>query len=268
MMRAASFVASLTLAVVAACASGACTTKEPQASTYFDATIAPILKTSCVHTNTGAGCHVADAKGNALGNLDLSSFEGIDHRRDLLLDYGPYGQPVVAREERPAVPGEPAALRRDERRRHDGHQAHGRADPRSDGERLRDAAPMDRERRDENNTGVPPVIIAHSPCNGTVPAAAGFDAERRPVLGPTSRRSSRSPIRFSSQTCAAGNCHGTTVNALYLTCGIPPRRCAGTTSRPSSISRRRRSRARCSGDRSRLFTRAAATTRAALSSRR
>src|SRR5450432_2365194 len=95
MMRAASFVAVLTLAVVAACASGACTTVEPQTSTYFDATIAPILQTSCVHSNTGAGCHVADSKANAFGNLDLSGFTGIDHRRDLLLDYGPYQQPSL-----------------------------------------------------------------------------------------------------------------------------------------------------------------------------
>jgi len=94
-MRPASLVAFLTLAVVAACASGACTTLEPQVSTYFDATISPILETSCVHANTGAGCHVADAKANAFGNLDLSSFEGIDHRRDLLLDYGPYQQPSL-----------------------------------------------------------------------------------------------------------------------------------------------------------------------------
>src|SRR5205085_922230 len=57
--------------------------------------ISPILTTSCVRTNTGAGCHVVDPKGNALGNLDLSSFDGLNRRRDLLVDYGPYGQPAL-----------------------------------------------------------------------------------------------------------------------------------------------------------------------------
>src|SRR3954452_11222923 len=72
----------------------ACSSKEAQPSTYFERTISPILTTSCVRTNTGAGCHVVDGKGNALGNLDVSTFEGLSKRRDLLIDYGPYGQPA------------------------------------------------------------------------------------------------------------------------------------------------------------------------------
>lgn len=94
-MRAASFLAAVTFAVIAAGASGACVTKEPQTSTYFDQTIDPILQSSCVRTNTGAGCHVADDHGNAFGNLDLTTFAGVSHRRDLLLDYGPYQQPSL-----------------------------------------------------------------------------------------------------------------------------------------------------------------------------
>ena len=72
-----------------------CTTVEPSNETYFQQTIAPVLTTSCVRTNTGAGCHVADLKGNAFGNLDLSSYAGINARRDLLQNYGPYGQPAI-----------------------------------------------------------------------------------------------------------------------------------------------------------------------------
>src|SRR4051812_26153554 len=83
-------VAAATAAVVAACSA-----KEPTQSTYFERSISPILTTSCVRTNTGAGCHVADGRGNALGNLDISSYEGISKRRDLLVDYGPYGQPAL-----------------------------------------------------------------------------------------------------------------------------------------------------------------------------
>src|SRR6476469_9115028 len=92
-LRPASLAAALIVFAGAALAS--CTTKEPKQSTYFQRTIAPVLTTSCVRTNTGAGCHVADEKGNAFGNLDLANFDGVNHRRDLLLDYGPYGQPAM-----------------------------------------------------------------------------------------------------------------------------------------------------------------------------
>src|SRR5260370_34930365 len=95
MVRATRFLLCWALAAIFACAAGACTTKQPQPSTFFERAIAPTLQTSCVRTNTGAGCHVADAKGNAFGNLDLTSYAGVDARRDLLLDYGPYLQPSM-----------------------------------------------------------------------------------------------------------------------------------------------------------------------------
>ena len=86
---------SVAAAVALALAPAACNTKEPQQSTYFERTISPILTTSCVRTNTGAACHVSDEKGNAFGNLDTATFAGLNHRRDLLADYGPYGQPAL-----------------------------------------------------------------------------------------------------------------------------------------------------------------------------
>ena len=46
------------LAASIAAALAACSTKEPQPSTYFGRTISPVLTTSCVRTNTGAGCHL------------------------------------------------------------------------------------------------------------------------------------------------------------------------------------------------------------------
>src|SRR5580692_6883585 len=96
-MRAASLLACVATAVALAVGlvlSG-CTVKQPTPSTYFDRNIEPILQNSCVRTNTGAGCHVADPKGNAFGNLDMTTFAGVDKRRDLLLDYGPYLQPSL-----------------------------------------------------------------------------------------------------------------------------------------------------------------------------
>src|SRR3954464_2114270 len=59
-----------------------------QSSTYFDRTIQPILTHSCSRQTTG--CHVADPRGNAVGNLDTTSFATLDRRHDLLVTYGPY----------------------------------------------------------------------------------------------------------------------------------------------------------------------------------
>src|SRR5579872_101404 len=94
-MRGAGFLAVATLAVAAVVSSGACTTLQPQPTTFFETTVDPVLQSDCVRTNTGVGCHVTDAKGNALGNLDLSTYDNTIKRKDLLLDYGPYQQPSL-----------------------------------------------------------------------------------------------------------------------------------------------------------------------------
>lgn len=94
-MRAEALLPFALLVLVGVAVSQACTTLEPTPATFFAQTIAPVLQNSCVHTNTGAGCHESDEKGNAFGNLDTSSYAGINARRDLLLDYGPYLQPSL-----------------------------------------------------------------------------------------------------------------------------------------------------------------------------
>ena len=71
----------------------ACSAKEPKTPTYFDRTVSPILQSSCVRTNTGANCHVTQEHGNALGNLSLATYGDLIKRRDLLINYGPYGLP-------------------------------------------------------------------------------------------------------------------------------------------------------------------------------
>ncbi len=220
-MRVASFLAPLTLAVVAACASGACTTVEPQVSTYFDASIEPLLQTSCVHANTGAGCHVADSRYNALGNLDLSTFEGIDHRRDLLLNYGPYQQPSLLVKNVPPYQvslgfwdGTKVVVTTDIK-----HTGGPILDPTASAfvtlaRWLQNGATV-------NNTGVPPVTLAQTACTDAVLSAAGFNPESDPP-NPDFALFKEVADPILSKTCAAGNCHGTTVNALYLTCGRTP----------------------------------------------
>jgi hypothetical protein len=218
-MRAGSFVAGVTLAVVGACASGACTTREPTPATFFNQQIDPVLQTSCVRTNTGAGCHVADAKGNAFGNLDLSTYDGVNHRRDLLLDYGPYLQPSLLVKNVPPYQLTVALW--------DGTQIPIMTDIKHQGLSILDptASSYQTLRRwiengaSEQNTGVAPVQIPQMPCNDTVPSGVpGFDPNNPPQNSDYSDFLSGAGALLAG-SCAFGNCHGTQVNALYLTCG-------------------------------------------------
>src|SRR4051812_9337462 len=72
-----------------------CQRKErTQQTNFFQRRIGPILERTCAEGPAKAGCHVrADGKGNALGNLILESYDDVEHRKDLLVNYGPYGMP-------------------------------------------------------------------------------------------------------------------------------------------------------------------------------
>lgn len=60
---------------------------------YYERVIQPILTQNCVF-NQGA-CHKDDGKGNALGNLDLTSYANITKRRDVLRTYGSFPVPLL-----------------------------------------------------------------------------------------------------------------------------------------------------------------------------
>jgi len=220
-MRAASFLAGVTLAVIGTCAAGACTTREPQPTTFFDQNVAPILQTSCVRTNTGAGCHVADAKGNAFGNLDLTTYDGVSHRRDLLLDYGPYLQPSMLVKNVPPYQvsvqlwdGTTVSVTTDIK-----HAGGPILDP--TGSAYQTLRRWIDNGATEDNTGVAPVSIPTTPCTDVVPSAPGFDPNADPT-GQDFAAFQQDAEPVLARSCAFGNCHGTTVNALYFTCGKTP----------------------------------------------
>ena len=226
------FFPGLIVAVVAfvGLAPASCTTREAASTTYFDRTISPILTTSCVRTNTGAGCHVADAKGNALGNLDVSSFASLNKRRDLLVDYGPYGQPAMLiknvdpfQVEVQTYDGKKVALTTDIK-----HAGGSILDPTGSG--YSTLRRWIQNGATENNTGTPPPSVDRQPCNAFVPARAGFDPTKDPPRADFAQfRDNVNPVLTGKQgagqggaSCAAGNCHGTFANSLYLTCGDSP----------------------------------------------
>lgn len=69
---------------------GACEPAEREPFSYYEERIAPVLVGGCVRSPSGAGCHVADDDGTAVGNLDLSSYDALMRRDDALAGYGPY----------------------------------------------------------------------------------------------------------------------------------------------------------------------------------
>ncbi len=201
-----------------------CGSKEPRSSTYFERTISPILTTSCVRTNTGAGCHVADFKGNALGNLDVSTYDNVRKRRDLLLDYGAYGQPAFLLKNVEAqqvdiqtYDGERVVLTTDIK-----HAGGSVLDP--GGSAYQTLRRWIQNGATENNSGQPPPDTERQPCNTFVPSRADFDLSADPPRGDFAvfRDKVNEVITGGTASCAAANCHGTIANSLYLTCGATP----------------------------------------------
>ncbi len=228
-MRLAGFVAAVTLGLAGVAAAGGCTTLQPQPSTYFTQTIDPILQSSCVRTNTGVGCHVADVKGNAFGNLDLSTYDGVNRRRDLLLDYGPYLQPSLLVKNVPPYTiavqlwnGKTIDVTTDIK-----HTGGPILDPTASAYQIlrrwieNGATP--------NNTGVSPVNLPRTACSDVIPSASvyplatGFVGNTDPATPDWKNQSFQQAAEpVLTQQCASGDCHGTLTNALYLTCGRSP----------------------------------------------
>jgi len=71
-----------------------CAPKKPTPPSFYDEHIQPILTQSCVG-NTSP-CHSVDPQtGTALGNLDLTSFDAVHKRPDVLRKYGSYPYPLL-----------------------------------------------------------------------------------------------------------------------------------------------------------------------------
>lgn len=201
--------------------SSACSSPEPTPSTYFSRTIGPILNTSCASSNTGASCHVADSRGNAFGNLDVTTFATISKRRDLFTNYGAYGQPafllknVNGRQlELQTFDGTRTTLTTDIK-----HAGGVILDPQASGyqtlRRWIEAGAT------ENNGGAPPKDLKRSACTTVIPARVGFDPNVDPARADFAMfRDRANPVL--KESCAAGNCHGTDANELYFTCGDTP----------------------------------------------
>ncbi len=255
----------------------ACDEEPAPASSYFDERIAPILEFGCVQQTTG--CHLASDRGGAIGNLDLSSYDALMRRDDVLPPYGPY--PVgllLAQGRRPDVDvrvetfdraGRDAA-RRALRHRHDRHPPQRRwrtsrsARPAtrssSSGSTAASSAPACRRTLSENQRELRRSGVGSAPGSSRCVSPP----TRTPRLGVHVGRAARA----ARDRAPARGCHGSRDRRLLSSrAATTERSCAGTTS-----SRSRTSASRCRPPR--LLRRplssrraAASFTRAATSSR-
>jgi hypothetical protein len=198
---------------VAMTGSGACKVDKPTSRTFYDQHVQPIFNNFCVG-NTSP-CHRIDREtGTALGNLDLSSFDSVQKRRDVLRRYGSYPLPLLllkaVPEDKVLIPyqGEqyPSQIR---------HAGGKTLAPNSDAfyelRRWLDNG--------ANKDGLAPAPVARrgqGECNPAVPAGA------RPAVDRGSQAyadflATVQPMLVSS--CAFSTCHSAPQSDLYLTCG-------------------------------------------------
>src|SRR5688572_8154220 len=81
---------------IAAAGLGACQAEAPPGQSYFQRVISPILDQSC--SRGSSGCHDADPADPlafAAGNLDLTSYENLRRRPDVLRSHGAYPVPFL-----------------------------------------------------------------------------------------------------------------------------------------------------------------------------
>jgi hypothetical protein len=209
----------------AALSFAACQRPELPGGSYFDERIQPMLSTSCVRQNTG--CHLGVPEGTSAGNLDLTSYDALARRADVLEAYGPYPLPLLL-----LKPGDPVRVpvetfdppdpSRPERRvveittdiRHAGGRT---VDLGTQGFALLQQWTASGHLR----TGVPDESLRRSegPCRRGAGDAPGFDpavADASPALFQRFRDVTMPVLR---ERCAGSSCHGNPIADLYLACG-------------------------------------------------
>lgn len=218
---AASFVGRWLLPTALALA-GCSRSDEPDRTTFYDRQIAPIFGNSCATSPTQSRCHVeADGRGNALGNLSLASYRDLRLRDDLLAEYGPYGVPGLLLKVLPPYPvrltswddSEPVLITTDI-----AHVGGALLDFTSAG--FTTLETWIRNGAAENNA--PPLELPQeqTPCSTAVGSDPAFDPDSDPSGEDFAAFDAANEVLGTS--CAAGNCHGSLGNALYLTCGTSP----------------------------------------------
>lgn len=188
-------------------------------STFYSREIGPALKETCSISPTRSGCHVADQNGNAFGNLSLESYDTVDKRRDLLVDYGPYGVPGLLLKVVPRYrlgltnwTGQPPLLITTDI----AHAAQTQIDFTSS--TFNTISTWIENGAQENNAPPAEPQLPSFPCTDRIGNDPAFDGSMDPPAADYSAFRNGAG-RVLADNCAAGNCHGSMGNTLHLTCG-------------------------------------------------
>lgn len=219
-----------TVALGAACAAllacVGCKEQEPSSFSYYEERIAPIIDVGCARQTTG--CHLDDGKGFALGNLDLSSYDSLMRRPDVLDAYGPYpvgvfllkaGNPVEIDVQTIDPPDPSDPTRKRVRIRTDVRHGGGEG---AIAQGSRDYATLKQwidGGHDRNGVHEVQLRASTGKCVSRVGEAPGVDVSGEP-------RDPKSYARFVAEVqpilkerCAGSECHGVRLSDLYLACG-------------------------------------------------
>ncbi len=221
MLRRGSLAAMLGLALAAGCG------ESPKGRTYYERNVEPILIQKCAGNTSG--CHAVkddDPFAVAAGNLDVTSFENVQKRRDVLTPFGAYPFPLLLVK---AVGTGKLKLQynidaRTEFRELDvQHVGEGIIDPGSD-------AFFTLQQWLENGATENGLKPATPPREGDGPCSTEVPAEF--MSGPFSShagfatfQSQVQPI-LTAHNCGAGSCHGAPQSDFYITCGSSPEQLA------------------------------------------
>lgn len=203
-----------------------CEEQAASSFSFYEDRIHPILDVGCQRQTTG--CHVDDGRGFALGNLDLTSYDALMRRRDVLTAYGPYsvgalllkaGNPIEI-DVRTIDPPDPA---QPERRRvsvvTDIRHAAG------EGAIARGSSSYSTLKQwidgGHTRTGVPSRTLTRSvgDCVNELIEPPGIDLTGDPLDPASFERFVEDVQPILRARCAGGSCHGNPLADLYLTCG-------------------------------------------------
>jgi hypothetical protein len=203
-----------------------CEQRTVSAFSFYDETIAPIFETGCQRQTTG--CHVDDGHGFALGNLDLGSYDSLMRRSDVLAPYGPYpagllllkaGNPaeIDVRTIDPPDPAQP-----DERRVSIVTDIRHAAGEGAISQGSRNYSVI-KSWIDAGHTrsGVPyPAFRTTSgACSHALLERSYIDTKSAPLDPASYQRFTRDVAPVLQERCAGGQCHGSPIADMYLTCG-------------------------------------------------
>ena len=192
-----------------------CSDDGPPGTTFYDREIQPILTQSC--SGNVSGCHRVDETDPlkfAAGNLDLTSFENVSKRRDLLRPFGPYPVPLMLVKAVGRNGDLKVNYRGTELPLEIPHAGGNLIEVGSEAYQIL----LGWMENGATESGLPPIEEPESGagnCSTTLPS--GFDPA--PYSGHAEFGSFKDTVQPVLNSCNSGNCHGAPQADFYIACG-------------------------------------------------